>query len=108
MSGNGYVDQGFNFGIGIVNGSDNVVVDNVVTGNTNGIIVFPGVVGNLIRRNLVVGNPPVQVSVDHPGTTGVDIRNLAPDTNTLDDNICLTGENAACPNVDGTPMRLPG
>ena len=89
--------------------NDNVIVDNVVMGNTNGIVILaPGAQGNLIRRNLVVGNPPVQTSVDHPGTPGVDIRNLAPGVNTLEDNICLTGVNAECPNVVTTPVRLPG
>jgi parallel beta-helix repeat protein len=89
--------------------NDNVIVDNIVMGNTNGIVVLSaGAQGNLIRRNLVVGNPPVQVSVDHPALQGVDIRNLAPGVNTLEDNICLTGVNAVCPNVEGTPMRLPG
>jgi hypothetical protein len=90
--------------------NDNVIVDNVVTGNTNGIVILsPAAEGNLIGRNLVVGNPPVQIPVDHPGTVGVDIRNLAPaDANTLEDNICLSGVNVECPKVDGTPMRLPG
>jgi hypothetical protein len=79
-------------------------------GNTNGIVVLNGSAqGNLILRNLVIGNPPVQVSVDHPGTGGVDIRNLsAPNVNTIQDNVCLTAQNADCPNVDQTRMRLPG
>jgi hypothetical protein len=79
-------------------------------GNTNGIVILNGSAqGNLILRNLVIGNPPVQVSVDHPATGGVDIRNLsAPDVNTIQDNVCLTAQNADCPNVDQTRMRLPG
>jgi hypothetical protein len=107
------VGQGNNFGIGIVNAgvNDNVIVDNVVMGNTNGIVILSaGAQGNLILRNLVIGNPPVQVSVDHPaGTGGVDIRNLsAPNVNTIENNVCLTAQNADCPNVDETRMRLPG
>jgi hypothetical protein len=80
-------------------------------GNTNGIVILAaGAQGNLILRNLVIGNPPVQVRVDHPTTTGVDIRNLAApaDGNTIQDNVCLTAQNADCPNVDQTRMRLPG
>jgi parallel beta-helix repeat protein len=89
--------------------NDNIIDDNVVMGNTNGIVILStGAQGNLIRRNLVVGNPPVQVSVDHPKTQGVDIRNLAPGVNTLEDNVCVTGVNAVCPGVDETRMRLPG
>lgn len=89
--------------------NDNTIVDNVVMGNANGIVILStGAQGNLIRRNLVVGNPPVQISVDHPATQGVDIRNLAPGVNTLEDNVCVTGVNAACPSVDETRMRLPG
>ena len=66
----------------------------------------PGVSGNVIRRNLVVGNPPVQVVVDHPTDPtdvkiGLDIKNGADvGTNTFKDNICLTGFNAPCPAVE--------
>jgi hypothetical protein len=52
-------------------------------------------------RNLVLGNPPVQVSVGSPGTTGVDIRNQAtPGANVVEGNICLTATNAACSITD--------
>ena len=70
-------------------------------GNTNGIILVAGAEGNIIRRNTVVGNPPVQISTTFPAAGGVDIRNsAAPGTNTIDDNVCLTAVNAACPDVD--------
>ena len=93
--------------------NDNVIVDNVVMGNTNGIVILSaGAQGNLILRNLVIGNPPIQPPALPLGTVappGVDIRNLsAPNVNTIEDNVCLTAENAACPNVDETRMRLPG
>jgi hypothetical protein len=53
---------------------------------------------NVIRRNLIVGNPPVQVSVDNPSTSGVDIKNQAAEgLNTFQRNICLTSVNAPCP-----------
>lgn len=119
MSGNGYAAQtplpgpipnrDSNFGIGVF-GTDNEIVDNIVVGNANGIILFanvtPPVTGNTVRKNLVVGNPPVQISVNNPATTGVDIRNDAPPgSNIIEDNVCLTAVNAACPDVDDTPPR---
>jgi len=81
--------------------NDNVIEDNKIMGNTNGIIVVAGAAGNVIRRNTVVGNPPVQVSTTFPAAGGVDIRNgAAAGTNTIDDNVCLTAVNAPCPAVD--------
>jgi parallel beta-helix repeat protein len=106
LSGNGYAAQGNNFGIGLVNPgtNDNMIIDNIIFGNSNGIYLVAGAEGNLIRRNIIAGNPAVQVSVNNPTTTGVDIRNLAaPGTNTLEDNFCLTAVNATCPAVDDTP-----
>ena len=81
--------------------NDNVIVDNIILGNTNGIVVVAGAEGNVIFRNLVLGNPPVQVSVGSPGTAGVDIKNLAtPGTNVVEGNVCLTTANAACSLTD--------
>jgi parallel beta-helix repeat protein len=103
LSGNGYAAQGGNFGIGLSapGTNDNVIVDNVVFGNTNGIVLVAGVEGNVILRNLVLGNPPVQVSVGSPGTAGVDIRDLStPGANVVDGNICLTTTNAVCSKTD--------
>ena len=78
-----------------------MIEDNKVTGNTNGIILVDGATGNIIRRNVVVANPPVQVSTTFPAAGGVDIRNgTALGTNTIDDNVCLTAVNAMCPHVD--------
>lgn len=107
MSGNGYAGQGSNFGIGIVgtDANDNVILDNTIVGNANGIVLLGGE-GNFIRGNIIVGNPPVQVSVNNPTTSGVDIRNSAPGANTFEDNFCLTAVNVACPAVDDTPPRL--
>ena len=109
MSGNGYAAQENNFGLGLVGAgaNDNVITDNVVTGNTNGIFIVAAVTGNLIRRNIVAGNSPLQVSVSNPGPVGVDIRNLAPaDANTIVDNVCLTAVGVTCPAVDDTPARI--
>jgi parallel beta-helix repeat protein len=75
-----------------------VIENNTVVGNTNGIILVPGAERNVIRRNVVAGNPAVQVAVDHVSNSGVDIRNLSgSDTNTFQANVCLTSVNAPCP-----------
>lgn len=59
-----------------------------------------GVQGNIIRKNLVAGNPAVQVAVDHTASSGVDIKNqAAAGANTFEDNVCLTSLNAPCPTV---------
>lgn len=73
----------------------------------------PGVRGNVIRRNLIVGNPPVQVDLDHTSTIGVDIRNLADaGANTFQANVCLTSVNAPCPaaappSLTASPNPIP-
>lgn len=54
--------------------------------------------------NVVMGNPPVQVSVNNPATQGFDIRNLAtPGFNIFESNVCLTPVNAECSTV-GNPL----
>jgi parallel beta-helix repeat protein len=80
--------------------NDNVIEENTVLGNTNGIFLFPGVEGNIVRHNIVAGNPPAQISVTFPAADGVDIRNQAtPGTNTIEANVCVTAINAPCPAV---------
>jgi nitrous oxidase accessory protein NosD len=92
------------FGVGLVGASsDNVIEDNNIGGNINGIIVFPLTARNLIRRNIIAGNPPVQVSVTAGSPIGVDIRDASPPgANTFADNHCITYEGATfpppCPN----------
>jgi parallel beta-helix repeat protein len=106
LSGNGYTAQGNNFGIGIegTGTNDNVVEHNTITGNTNGLYMTAGVQGNIIRRNLIVGNPPIQVDLDHPSAKGVDIKNQAQSgANTFQSNRCLTAVNAPCPAVQRQP-----
>jgi len=108
VTGNGFAAQGSNFGIGLVdpNDDDNLIVDNTVVGNANGIVLVAGAEGNVIGGNLVVGNPPVQVAVNNPGSVGVDIRNLAtPGSNTVDGNVCLTAVNALCSHVNAAGRR---
>jgi hypothetical protein len=83
------------------------VEENVAVGNTNGLFLSAGIQGNVIRRNFIVGNPPMQVSVDHNSTSGWDIKNLAADgANTFTHNVCLTSVNAPCPAI-GPPLNQP-
>jgi parallel beta-helix repeat protein len=81
-----------------------VIVGNTVVGNANGITIVAGAEGNVFANNLVVGNPPVEVSVTQPATAGVDIRNLArPGSNIFESNVCLTPVNAEC-STTGNPL----
>jgi hypothetical protein len=92
------------FGVGLVGtSSNNVIEDNSIGGNINGILLFPLTAGNLIRRNIIAGNPPVQVSVTAGTPVGVDIRDAsAPGANSFQENLCITYEGATtpppCPN----------
>lgn len=99
-SGNGYSAQGNNFGIGLesTDTNDNIVEDNTIVGNTNGLFMTATVQGNVIRRNVIIGNPPVQMGLDHTANNGFDIKNLAqPGQNSFTGNACLTAMNAPCP-----------
>ena len=99
-SGNGYAVPDDDYGIGIVSGNNNRVEANTAIGNTNGIILFAASTNSVVRGNVVVGNPPIQLSVSPPASTGVDMRNLsAPGTSTFDRNLCLTAVNAPCPDL---------
>jgi parallel beta-helix repeat protein len=76
------------------------VEENTVFGNSNGLYLTATVQGNIIRRNLFVGNPAVQVSMDHPPGGGFDIKSVAgPALNTFVGNVCITGMNAPCPTL---------
>ena len=110
LSGNGYSAQGYDFGIGLVNAAvtDNVIEDNTAVGNANGIYLAAGVQGNIIRGNLVTGNPAVQVAVDHTADAGFDIKNLATaGANTFEGNTCLTSVNAPCSAVGPSLTAVP-
>jgi parallel beta-helix repeat protein len=88
--------------------NDNVIEDNTVLGNTNGIILAAGALRNTFRRNLAMGNPPTQIAVDYASTNFADIRNLSgSDTNTFQGNICLTSVNAICPALAPTLTASP-
>lgn len=77
-----------------------MVEENTVFGNSNGLYLTATVQGNIIRRNLFVGNPAVQVSMDHPPGGGFDIKSVADlALNTFVGNVCVTGMNAPCPTL---------
>ena len=117
-SGNGFAAQGANFGIGLPNPADvgNVIEQNTIVGNTNGIFVAAGVKGNFFLLNLINGNPAVQIALDRPSaTSGFDILNLAAaGDNVFEGNGCLTSINAPCPSVgpsftaDPNPIPVTG
>jgi len=99
-----------NFGVGLVGTSkDNLIEKNKIGGNLNGVLILSTTQGgNVIRRNIIAGNPPVQVSKEFGALIGADIQDLsAPGTNTFEDNRCLTYAGAGpspCPNV-GKPQN---
>jgi hypothetical protein len=87
-----------------------VIDQNHATGNTNGILVAAGARGTVVRQNLVVGNPGIQVANSQPDARAVDILNLAPPgQTTFENNTCLTAVNAPCPVVPErtAPARTP-
>lgn len=101
LSGNGYVGPPNNdSGILILSGSNgNVIEDNSAGGNTNGVLLQP-TSGNVVRRNIIVGNPQAQLNATSGDFGGVDIQNLSPPgANTFEDNLCVTSLNAPCPNI---------
>lgn len=114
-SGNGYSAQNDNFGIGVegTGSNDNIVEDNTMVGNTNGLFLTATVQGNVIRRNVIIGNPPVQMELDHTANNGFDIKNLAPPgLNSFTGNVCLTAMNAPCPapfesSLTASPNPIP-
>ena len=87
------------FGVGLVGASrDNVIEENSIGGNINGILLFPQTAGNLIRRNLIAGNPPVQVSVTAGTPVGADILDRSPPgANTFVENHCITYDGPTAP-----------
>ena len=92
------------FGVGLIGtSSGNLIEDNSITGNSNGILIQTGASGNTMRRNIVAGNPPGQVSRTY-GPIGFDIKDEAPTNgarNTFDRNWCITYAGpgpSPCPN----------
>lgn len=80
-----------NFGLSLLGTSGgNEIENNKLSGNVNGILIASPR-RNVIRRNIVVGNPAVQVSKDYGTAIGADIQDLSPaGTNSFEGNYCLT------------------
>jgi len=106
--GNGYaVMNVVNFGIALEGtASGNLVERNIIVGNVNGIYVQAAAANNVIRRNNIMGNPPIQIPVSIGDYLGFDIRNFAPaGANTFTNNLCSTysgdtgSDPAPCPSV---------
>ena len=87
------------FGVGLVGtSSGNVIEENSIGGNINGVLLYPLTARNLIRRNIIAGNPPVQLSATSGTPVGVDIRDASPPgANTFEENHCITYEGTTLP-----------
>ena len=105
--GNGYSEPADDFGIGVIGtASGNVIDANNVTGNTNGILVAAATRQTMVRENVVVGNPGIQVANSNPTARAVDILNLsAAGQTTFERNTCVTSVNAPCPAILRTPPQ---
>ena len=104
-SGNGFANPSDDYGIGIVAGNNNFIEANTAIGNTNGIVLLAAATNTVVRENVVVGNPPIQVSISVPGSSGVDILNLADrGSTTFDRNLCVTAVAAPCPDYSMFPI----
>ncbi len=103
--GNGFSEPNDDFGIGLtLNASGNLIESNVVGGNTNGILLGADSRRTVVRNNVSVGNPAIQVANNQPDGLVADIVNLAPAGQaTFERNMCVTGVNAPCPNVIAPP-----
>jgi hypothetical protein len=112
--GNGSVDYtngNVTFGIGFEgSSSENVVEENDIGGNSNGVLFFNTSSDNFVRRNVIAGNPAAQVIKTFTATNqqGADIAfrpSFAGANNKLKDNFCLTyiqgagPATAPCPNI---------
>jgi parallel beta-helix repeat protein len=112
--GNGSVDYAngnVTFGIGLEgSSSDNVVEENDIGGNSNGVLFFNTSSNNVVRRNVIVGNPAAQVIKTFvlANQQGADIAfrpTFAGTNNTFKDNFCLTyiqgagPATAPCPSI---------
>jgi parallel beta-helix repeat protein len=111
FSGNGAVGPPSNdFGVGLLgNSSNNVIEDNSIGGNSNGVLIQANAVDNVIRRNVIVGNPPSQLSRLFGALAGFDIKDesAAPGSGSRNEftrNWCVTYSGpgpAPCPNLPG-------
>lgn len=95
FAGNGSAANNNNdFGVGLIgNSSGNVIEDNSIGGNANGLLLQVNTSGNLIRLNVIAGNPPVQFSKDYGVSIGADVKDEATANggrNTFDRNWCVS------------------
>ncbi len=112
--GNGSVDYSsgnVDFGVGFEgSSSENRVEGNDIGGNTNGILFFNTSSNNVVRRNVIAGNPAAQVikTFTAANQQGADIAFRSSFTganNEITDNFCLTyiqgagPATAPCPNI---------
>jgi hypothetical protein len=110
------------FGIGLVGDSDsNLIEENGVGGNINGLALFPlagGLVpqNNLIKKNVIAGNPPTMVYEQVTPAGGSDVRDFvgAAGNNRFEQNLCLTYtfgatvtpiDPAPCIGIEDIPNR---
>ena len=111
LSGNGYAvsPPNLNFGLAL-SGRRNTASENIITGNVTGIHITASSVDNLVYRNIITGNPPIQIPVNVPEFRGFDIRNFSPEgANTISDNVCLTYSGAGrspCPSLVGELLSI--
>jgi hypothetical protein len=112
--GNGSVDYAngnVDFGIGFEgSSSENLVEEDNIGGNTNGVFFFNTSSDNVVRHNIILGNPAAQVIKTFvlANQQGADIAfrpNFAGANNEIADNFCLTyiqgagPATAPCPNI---------
>lgn len=95
FAGNGSAANNNNdFGVGLIgNSSGNLIEDNSIGGNANGLLVQANASDNLIRLNVIAGNPPSQFSKDYGAAIGADVKDEATTNgarNTFDRNWCVT------------------
>jgi hypothetical protein len=98
-----------NYGLGLFGASQNNLIEkNKFGGNINGLYLGAElgdfVTGNIIRRNVILGNPSAEAIREFGVSIGADIQDMsAPSSNTFEDNRCLTyaGQTAPapCPNI---------
>ena len=76
FAGNGSAANNNNdFGTGLIgNSSGNLIEDNSIGGNANGLLLQANTHSNLIRLNVIAGNPPSQFSKDYGASIGADVR----------------------------------
>jgi parallel beta-helix repeat protein len=99
------VDSANNFGIGVIGGSDNVLDQNTMSGNTHGLFITAAARNVTVRGNVIVGNAGIQAQNTRPDQRHYDIMNLAPTGQAVfERNVCHTSVNAPCPTLAGGPQ----